>query len=55
MSYILVIWTVVACSHSHCKSEWRQLIQVQTRALCEAAAKDLNIKTTEYRCIQVKQ
>lgn len=63
MTYILVIWTVVACSHSHCKHDWRPVGEfhqevlerkISAQEMCEIAARQLSIKTNEYRCVRSK-
>ena len=64
MTYILMIWTVVAMNNGYVKSDWRSLgefyyedgrIGKKTpKEMCEAAAKELGIKSTDYRCVRSK-
>lgn len=61
MTHILLIWTVIACSHSHCKYDWRPMGEFYTnagttnsKALCEDAAKSMALKVNEYRCVRSK-
>ena len=64
MTHILLIWTVVACSHSHCKHDWRPLGEFHleegrigkktSQEMCEAAATSLVLKVNEYRCVRSK-
>ena len=65
MTYILVIWTVIACdSRWGCKYDWRPIGEFHmeegrmgkktAREMCEDAARQLSLKTNEYRCIQSK-
>ena len=61
MTYILIIWTAVACAHSACKYDWRPLGEfhqevlerkISAQEMCENAARQLNIKTNAYRCVR---
>jgi hypothetical protein len=66
MTYILMIWTVVAMSNYHTKSDWRPIGEFHYEdgrigenkktplQMCEAAAKELGIKSTDYRCVRSK-
>ena len=64
MTYILVIYTVIACGPTFCKSDWRPIGEFHmeegrmgkktAREMCEDAARQLSLKTNEYRCIQSK-
>jgi hypothetical protein len=54
MTYILMIWTVVAMSTYHTKSDWRPLGEFHSQQLCENAARDMGIKSTDYRCVRSK-
>ena len=64
MTYILVIWTVIACGPTFCKYDWRPIGEFHmeegrmgkktAREMCEDAARQLSLKTNEYRCIQSK-
>jgi hypothetical protein len=64
MTYILMIWTVVAMNNGYAKSDWRPLGEFHyednrignktPKEMCEAAAKELGIKSTDYRCVRSK-
>lgn len=62
MTYILLIWTVVACSNDlqYCKYDWRPIGEFHTSSqgdaqkLCEAAATQLVLKAPNYRCVRSK-
>jgi len=66
MIYILMIWTVVGYAgtqvSTHIKMDWRTLGEFHTssdgrsdaRQLCEEAAKQLGIKSDNYRCVRSK-
>lgn len=66
MTYILMIWTVVAMSNYHTKSDWRPIGEFHYEdgrigenkktplQMCEAAAKELGIKSIDYRCVRSK-
>jgi hypothetical protein len=64
MTYILVIWTVIACVPAVCKYDWRPIGEFHmeegrmgkktAREMCDDAARQLSLKTNEYRCIQSK-
>ena len=60
MTYILLIWTAMACSKSHCKYDWRPIgeshasSQGDAQKLCEAAATQLVLKAPNYRCVRSK-
>lgn len=59
MTYILLIWTVIACdSRWGCKYDWRPLSEFHANRLdtakqmCENAARELGLKTENYRCVR---
>lgn len=66
MTYILMIWTVVAMAgdrHQQSKAyDWRQLAEFQDSNIppqlaqekCEAAARQLGLKMENYRCVRSK-
>ena len=70
MTYILLIWTVISCSGSYCKYDWRPLGEFHTSSQnnglsfnstvitaeqrCQDAAQQLALKTNEYRCVRSK-
>jgi hypothetical protein len=64
MSYILMVWTVVAMVGDHhgvgaSKYDWRPLGVFEStshtsKALCEDAALQLGIKAGNYRCVRSK-
>lgn len=69
MTHILLIWTVVACSHSHCKHDWRPVGEfyisqqdpsssrspvITSQQRCEDAAKTMALKVDQYRCVRSK-
>jgi hypothetical protein len=70
MTYILMIWTVVGfagMSHSTAtKMDWRPLGEFYNEAdrtaqgfktakeMCEKAARELGLKTENYRCVRSK-
>lgn len=64
MTYILMIWTVVAMAgdrHYQAKSyDWRPIgeyhssFAVEGRERCEDAARQLGLKTENYRCVRNK-
>ena len=53
MTYILVLWTVVAQSNYNAARDWRPVAEFQTLTLCETAATNLNVKD-RYHCIRTK-
>ena len=53
MIYVLFIWTVVAGGGSFSASDWRPTTEFATQALCEDAARELNIQK-RYRCVKTK-
>lgn len=57
MTYILFIWTTVAASGdrfaNNTTSDWRPTTEFATKALCQEAARELNIQT-RYRCVRTK-
>lgn len=66
MTYILVIWTVVAMNGVYIKSDWRPIGEFHHEdsrigenkktplQMCEDAAKVLGIKPENYRCVRSK-
>jgi hypothetical protein len=66
VTYILVIWTVVAMAgdrHYQAKAmDWRPLGEFYTsvdvgkngREMCEDAARQLGLKSENYRCVRSK-
>ncbi len=68
MTYILMIWTVVAMGgdrHYQAKSyDWRPLGEFHledgrvnkttAKEMCEEAARQLGLKTENYRCVRSK-
>ena len=61
MTYILLIWTAVACSSSgDCRYDWRPLGEFHysvgnassAQTLCEDAARQLGLKAPNYRCVR---
>ena len=54
MTYILMIWTVVAMSTHHTKTDWRPIGEFNSQQLCQDAAKELSIKSENYRCVRSK-
>lgn len=63
MTYILMIWTVVAMAgdrHYQNKAmDWRPLGEFQStshtsKELCEDAARQLGLKSENYRCVRSK-
>ena len=58
MTYILVIWTAVACSQYHCKYDWRPIGEFYTTSqgdaqkLCEEGARQLALVAPNYRCVR---
>ena len=67
MIYILMVWTVVGfagMSHStSTKMDWRPLGEFHTefngrtktaQEMCEEAARQLGLKTENYRCVRSK-
>jgi hypothetical protein len=64
MIYILMIWTVVGVGAADrtpniIKHDWRPLGEfhsglVNGKEMCENAAKQLGLKTENYRCIRSK-
>jgi hypothetical protein len=54
VTYILMIWTVVAMNNGYVKSDWRPLGEFHSQQLCENAAREMGIKSTEYRCVRSK-
>jgi len=53
MSYILMLWTIVAHGSYTTATDWRPMAQFETAALCEAAAASMNV-TNRYRCLKIK-
>ena len=53
MTYILVLWTVVASNNHYNSTDWRPVAEFQSQALCEEAATNLNVKDRS-RCIRTK-
>lgn len=53
MSYILVIWTVVACCGMAEKpnADWRPIGAFRSERLCHEAAQRLAISESRYRCL----
>jgi hypothetical protein len=58
MTYILMIWTVVAMNVNYVKNDWRPIGEFHGTAtgqqLCHDAAKEMGIKSTDYRCVRSK-
>jgi hypothetical protein len=64
MTYILVIWTVIAMNGVYTKSDWRPIGEFHhednrignktPKEMCEDAAKVLGIKPENYRCVRSK-
>lgn len=66
MTYILMIWTIVACGDIRlgCKRDWRSigefhLSHTQTGVTdglqrCQEAARQLGIKAENFRCVRSK-
>ena len=64
MIFTLFIWTVIACSQSHCKYDWRPIGEfisinevngrTDAKAMCEDAGRQMGIKVENYRCIRTK-
>lgn len=60
MTYILMIWTIVAMNVNYVKNDWRPLGEFHTtrtstgQQLCHDAAKEMGIKSTDYRCVRSK-
>jgi hypothetical protein len=68
MIYILMIWTVVGASDSkggymHAYRDWRPLGEFHmidqgrtktAQQMCEDAARQLGLKTENYRCVRSK-
>lgn len=63
MIYTLFIWTVIACGEiiMGCKHDWRPIgefyyygLNSDPKALCEDAARQMGMKTENYRCIKNK-
>lgn len=54
---MLFIWTTVAASGdrfaNNTTSDWRPTTEFATKALCEDAARELNIQQ-RYRCVKTK-
>jgi hypothetical protein len=53
MTYILVLWTVIATNRDYANKDWRPVAEFQSLVLCEQAVANLNIKDRS-RCIQTK-
>lgn len=55
MSYVLMLWTVVAMAGDrhgrHEARDWRAVAEFETAALCEAAAGSLSVGD-RYRCVR---
>jgi hypothetical protein len=54
MTYILMIWTVVAMNNGYVKSDWRPIGEFHSQQLCENAARAMDIMSTNYRCVRSK-
>ena len=63
MTYILVIWTVITCTPGYCRNDWRPIGEfhqevlerkISAKEMCEDAARQLNLKTNEWRCVRSK-
>lgn len=54
MTYILMIWTVVAMNTHYIKTDWRSIGEFNSQQLCQDAARELGIKSTDYRCVRSK-
>ena len=66
MTYILVIWTIVAAGGPaihHRLYDWRPIGEFHqdnwerkytAKEMCEAAAQQLNLKPETYRCVRSK-
>jgi hypothetical protein len=64
MTYILMIWTVVAMNNHDIKYDWRPLGEFHMEGgrmnkktalqMCEEAARELGPKTENYRCVRSK-
>ncbi len=54
LTYILMIWTVVAMNSSYAKYDWKPLGEFSSEQLCQAAAKELGIPDKTYRCVRSK-
>ena len=62
MTYILMVWTVVAMGGSAGwkANDWRPIGEFQSSPtsngleLCEQAARQLGLKTDKYRCVRSK-
>lgn len=61
MTYILVIWTAIACAKYNCKYDWRPIGEfhqevlerkISAKEMCEDAARQLSLKTNEWRCVR---
>jgi hypothetical protein len=53
MTYILVLWTVIATNSGYANTDWRPIAEFQSHTLCEQAATAMNVRD-RYRCIQIK-
>ncbi len=54
MTYILVIWTVVAAAYQHSDSyAWRPIGEFKTQAACERAG-ELVSYDRKFRCLPTK-
>ena len=56
MTYVLMVWTIVACAAYQCKEDWRQVIEfdsLQAKVLCEDAGKTL-FADRKYLCVKTK-
>lgn len=51
MSYLLVIWTVVATHSYMTYQDWRPIGEFRTEAACYAAVRQLNVKADKFRCV----
>jgi hypothetical protein len=54
-----MIWTVVAMNANHIKNDWRPIGDFHSttasgHVLCHDAAKEMGIKSTDYRCVRSK-
>ena len=57
MTYVLMIWTVVACQAYSCTQDWREVMVFDysrgAKTLCEETGKDL-FDGRKYKCVQTK-
>lgn len=56
MSYILVIWTIVAGAGTqfseHYERGWRPIGDFYSQSSCEAAAAQLSLERSKFRCLK---